>query len=242
MVSLTQSVASGSQMSSSRPTIGIPASATTVEQVSRYFRGVEKAGGRPRCLRPPDLETGSSPLESVQGLLLTGGADIHPSYYGGSLEVPNLVLDQARDASEFALVKGALERDLPILGICRGMQVINVALGGGLLPDIPGHCTAGRESAYHGIYIHKESRLANILGLSGLVRVNSRHHQGVMAGLLAPELIATAYQPEDLLIEGLESSKYRWLLGVQCHPEREDEVPPEFQKLFRALVEAAQKG
>ena len=123
-------------------------------------------------------------LARMDGLLLTGGADVHPSRYG-ELPDPNagLLLNEARDAVDFPLLDAALTRDLPVVGICRGLQVLNVACGGTLLQHVEGHRAeddkAPYESMQHRIWITPGSKLASIVGAGGNVRVNSIHHQGL---------------------------------------------------------------
>lgn len=155
----------------------------------------------------------------------------------------NLEVEQERDELEFPVLRQALEWDLPVLAICRGMQVLNVALGGSLIQHVPGHKAELRDSQWvsvrHHVWIAPGSRLTAVLGAGGYVRVNSRHHQAVREAQKAPRLMASAYSPEDFLVEALESPSHRFVIGVQWHPEREKELPPHFQRLFLALVQEA---
>lgn len=215
------------------PLIALPCSRSTTEQaLARYISCIE-AGGCWYVLRPGDDAVVFS------GLLLTGGGDICPSIYGEEPDGLGSGYDEGRDALELRLLTDALRQNMPVLAICRGMQMLNLAFGGKLLQDIPGHRTEGTESAYHQIYIIQDSQLAGITGLAGVTEVNSRHHQGVRAGIKAPGLIATARRPDDGVIEALESPVHRFVIGIQCHPERVDEVPPHFRLLFEAFVAAA---
>ena len=219
--------------------IGI--STSKAAKATRYRRIVEKAGGMPLFLRPqpdPDLH---ALLASVDGLLLTGGDDIDPTSYN---ELPhNSTPDRDRDAFELPLIKAALEMDLPILGICRGMEALNVSMGGTLMRHVPGHRSPDkRESAYHDVYIAPGSRLGAILSGSPIMRVNSRHHQGFTQAKKAAALIASAYVLEGDLIEAVEAPDYSWVIGVQWHPERESEVHPKNINLFYSLVEAASRN
>ena len=184
--------------------------------------------------------------EGVSGLLLSGGHDIDPSRYG---ERPDpdagLELLAGLDSLEFGLLHHALERDIPVLAICRGMQLLNVAFGGSLLQNIPGHkaeLTDGRwKPVHHSIYLSPGSKLAAILGMGGFFRVNSLHHQGLREAQKSPRLLAAAYSLEDGIIEALESPEHSWVVGVQCHPERQDEVPKVFANLFVAFAERVEQ-
>ncbi|MFQ5860709.1 MAG: gamma-glutamyl-gamma-aminobutyrate hydrolase family protein [Dehalococcoidia bacterium] len=216
----------------------------TERNARQYIEAVEPLGAQVRLLTPRKGPPAPALLDGVGGLMLTGGPDIHPSYYG---EVPvpeaELELAPALDELDFALLRLALERDMPVLAICRGMQVLNVAMGGRLIQDLAGHKPERRDgrwlSAYHSIYLAPGSRLAAVLGSGGFVKVNSQHHQGLREAQRAPGLLTSAYALEDGLVEGIESPQHTWVIGVQCHPERQEELPKAFQRLFTALVERA---
>jgi gamma-glutamyl-gamma-aminobutyrate hydrolase PuuD len=197
-------------------------------------------------LVPHPLAQVRETISSVDGLLLTGGPDVDPQRYGQARDPQaGLELSPRRDRWEMALLEAALERDMPVLAICRGMQLLNVAFGGRLIQDLPGHRMErqnGRwESAHHQVYISPGSKLAAILGSGGFVRVNSRHHQGLKEPQKAAALMASAYSLEDGLIEALESPKHDWVVGVQWHNEIEEELPKGFGNLFQALVERAER-
>ena len=214
---------------SENPVIGIAAS--SAPQAARYADAVERNGGAPWLVLPDHELTPQDTLRQMDGLLVSGGADIGPSWYGGEA-APGREDEThpCRDAVEIPLLKAALDQDMPVLGICRGMQALNVALGGKLIPDIPGHDVIERdgeeESSYHRIYIAPGSKLAAIIGSGGLVRVNSRHRQGLRDAQRSPHLLASAYSLDDGIVEALESPGHSWVIGVQFHPERRMEVPP----------------
>ncbi len=210
-----------------------------------YVRAAAQAGLAPIILSPltgtaaiPDLVSG------LHALMLTGGEDVAPERYGASplpvIDAP----DPVRDAFEVALFEAARSRGLPVLGICRGIQLINVAMGGTLWQDLPSerpsdvaHDPGGaRQERSHVVRIAAASLAARVLG-SREIRVNSIHHQGVRE--LAPGLVASGWA-EDGLIEAVEDAVGSWLLAVQWHPEEmhADVTAPE-RRLFVALREAA---
>jgi putative glutamine amidotransferase len=211
-----------------------------------YVRALLAAGGVPLILSPlMGASLAGSVLDGCDGLLLTGGEDIHPSWYGAD---PSPLLSppsRERDLFELALFAVARQRELPILGICRGIQLVNVALGGTLFQDLPSerpgavdHSPPGaRDSRIHSVRIEPGSRAAAALETTS-VTVNSVHHQAIKD--LAPGLVATGWT-SDGLIEVAESSPGTpWLLAVQWHPEEmhADRQAPE-HGLFSALVHEA---
>ncbi len=221
---------------------------TSVDQrnARRYLDIIEGLGVEARVLVPQQAEADSTRelVEGVSGLLLTGGPDVDPALYG-ALPDPSASLELCRplDDLELRLLDHALNRDMPVLAICRGMQVLNVAMGGQLIQDLPGHRTElvdGRwVSKTHQVYLAPGSKTAAIVGTAGFFRVNSRHHQGLREAQRSPKLLPSAYGVEDGIIEGLESMEHSWTIGVQCHPERQDEVPRTFANLFAAFGERA---
>jgi putative glutamine amidotransferase len=198
------------------------------EDIAEYHRRVLEAGGEPldlciefavdRGLRCVDILAGAT------GLILTGGVDVDPALYGETPHPRVRRTDRFRDEFELVLLGQALVHDLPILAICRGHQLLNVAFGGGLLQHIDGdghvadYRRQGFPSRWHEVTISEGSRLHSALGAAGAV-VNSRHHQAVTPERLAPRLEAVARSP-DGLVEGVESPAHRWVVGVQWHAER----------------------
>jgi putative glutamine amidotransferase len=211
-----------------------------------YLRSVLAAGGVPIILSPLlGTSLAMRVLDGADGLLLTGGEDVHPAWYGAvpspHLNPPN----RERDLFELALFAAARQREMPILGICRGIQLVNVALGGTLYQDLPSerpgpvaHDPGGaRDARSHAIRLAEGSRAARVLG-RGTFHVNSFHHQAV--DRLASGLVASGWS-EDGLIEAVESpAEAPWLLAVQWHPEEmhAEAAAPE-RGLFQGLVEAA---
>ena len=223
------------------PLIGI----TRCSRLDDYVRSVEQAGGRVRL-----LETSESPRKvagEIDGLLLTGGGDVDPVFYGEERHPATEDAEPGRDEFELDLARRALSADLPVLAICRGAQVLNVAAGGTLVQDIPSALSSPlphtvrepRNAHAHDVAVALGSRLEQALGhavdASRTCRVNSRHHQAV--GRLGEGLVASA-TAADGVIEGIEQSDARFCLGVQWHPENFCESG-EFQPLFEAFIAAA---
>jgi len=215
------------------------------------LEAIEAAGAEPVLLLPGGIPDAGGPLRGLSGVLLTGGPDVDPKYYGEAVDPEaGVEIDAERDGFEIPLARLALERDLPVLGICRGFQLLNVVLGGRLIQDLPGH-RAGSDgrSAFHELRLEGGSPLARILGPEGEGPVNSRHHQGVGPAELADLAVPVAWAPARLrtgeaidLVEAFYGRGFRWLYAVQCHPERADEVPAGYRNLFAAFVEAARQA
>jgi putative glutamine amidotransferase len=229
-----------------RPTVGVtlaydsdnPARFTVRED---YIRSVEQAGALPLVLPPTRPGDAAELLDRVQALLMTGGSDVDPDLYGQAPHPRLGSVFRGRDEFELALCREALERDLPLLGICRGIQVLNVATGGTLVQDIPsqletavGHDSPGeRRTIAHDVRILPGTRLREILG-KDTVAVNSFHHQAVKD--LGRGLVVSGLCGGDGVVEAVEAPDRRFAVGVQWHPEsfwRERT----FHTLFAALVE-----
>jgi putative glutamine amidotransferase len=209
-----------------------------------YVRAIQRAGADVVLIPPAcDGEAAARTLDALDGLLLPGGADVHPRFYN---ETPSAGLertDPERDETEIAVVRAAVGRGLPVLGICRGQQLINVALGGTLYQDIATERAAsaphqtstelGRDVLAHTIEIEPGSWLAETVG-SRTLEVNSLHHQAVKN--VAAVLRVTALSP-DGMVEGVETPDRR-VVAVQCHPE---EFPEQAwaRDIFRSFVEVA---
>jgi putative glutamine amidotransferase len=220
------------------------------EAIDRYWSRVSEAGGE---VVDVDENVGGRIAEVMAGvdaLMLTGGIDVDPGSYDEARHPKVKETDPARDAMEIAAVRAALARDIPVLAICRGHQLLNVAFGGRLLQHIESgehradYRTEGYPSRWHGLRVERDSRLAGILP-DGDLRINSRHHQAVTRQTLAAGLrpVAFAMDHDDELVEGVESGEHRWVLGVQWHPERPEPQEPAFapamRRLFAAFVAAA---
>ena len=223
------------------PTIGI----TRCSKLDDYVTSVERAGGRVRI-----LEVSESPralIGLLDGLLLTGGGDVDPVLYGEDRHETIDDAEPGRDEFEIDLARRAVTEDLPLLAICRGAQVLNVASGGTLVQDIPSavrtslthsigqeaNATAHSISVAHGSQLHRALGPATDATCS--CQVNSRHHQSVSK--VAPGLVATATAP-DGVVEAIESPDRAFCLGVQWHPENFWRTG-EFDGLFSAFVTAA---
>jgi putative glutamine amidotransferase len=211
-----------------------------------YLRAVLAAGGVPLILSPlMGAAFAARALDGVDGLVLTGGEDMDPAWYGAEPSATLSPPSRERDLFELALFAAARQRELPILGICRGIQLINVALGGSLYQDIPTerpgaveHRPEGaRDARSHRIRLEPDSRAAQALGGTAFT-VNSSHHQAIRE--LAPRLLATGWSEDDLIEAAETRDGTPWLLAVQWHPEEMHAEPraPE-RGLFAALVREA---
>jgi putative glutamine amidotransferase len=224
-----------------RPLIGITTGppeqgAPLLQQRASYPRAIEAAGGLPVLIPPLAEDTLHGLLERLDGIVFPGGADVEPATYGQAREPRTEVVGEL-DGLEFAAARWALGSDLPILGICRGQQLLNVALGGTLVQHVDDHRQAGDRTALtQSLRVAEGSRLADVFGTTRL-GVNHMHHQAVRD--VAPGLKAVAWT-DDGTIEGLERTDDRqpWLLMVQFHPEELVKTHEPSQRLFSAFVEA----
>ncbi len=215
-----------------------------------YVDGIRRAGGTVVMIPPSTEPESLRPVyNTLSGLLLAGGGDLQPSLYHQPDSGRCTGVDPQRDQAELLLARWAQEDCLPILGICRGIQTLNVALGGTLIQDIPSQVRGSlvhhpgpgqaRGDPQHPVAAVPGSRLAAILtrGLRiGEVHVNSFHHQAIDEPALALRVVARA---PDGVIEGVEGSSRAFVLGVQWHPEEMAAAQPAQQALFDAFVEAA---
>jgi len=211
-----------------------------------YEESVRRAGGEPRI-----LDWVADPVDQVlawcDGVLLPGGVDVQSSRYGEGPHPAVTEVDEARDEYEIALVRAALAADVPLLAICRGLQIMNVAAGGTLVQDIPSQVPGAlthtvampKDAIAHEVRVAAGSRLAalmqDVLVGTGTLKVNSRHHQS--ARRIADGFTVTATAP-DLVIEGLERAQSRFCVGVQWHPENFWRTG-EFRQLFGGFVAAS---
>lgn len=199
-----------------------------------YVQQVEAAGGR-ALLVPPSEDGIDETLDALDGVLFSGGSDIDPAEYGHDAHTETTGTRPDRDRGELALLRAALDRDLPVLAVCRGSQVLNVARGGDLvqhLPDVVGdekHKHTPGVFADHDVDVKQGTRLAELLGERAPVK--SHHHQGF--GRLGDGLVEAAHA-EDGTLEALELPEKRFAVGVLWHPEEGEDAA-----LFRALVEEA---
>jgi gamma-glutamyl-gamma-aminobutyrate hydrolase PuuD len=222
------------------PRIAITYGAAEPEKrYANYVQCINEAGGE-AVIALPGCNYDAL-LESVDGLLVPGGTDVDPACYGDASVSELLAPDAGRDELELTLVRAALARDLPLLAICRGHQVLNVACGGKLQQHIAGDghrafAEPPYASRFHTVNVEEGSVLADLLG-SGVIEVNSRHHQAVRLEHLGEGLLPAAMSP-DGIVEALESPAHRFVLSVQWHPER-PEVVERSRPLFSALIESA---
>ena len=214
-----------------------------VRLTAAYVTALENAGLIPLIVPPLSSEkAAASVLGSVSGLVLTGGEDVDPARYGEDRHEKVRSVNAARDATEVALIREARARRMPVLAICRGIQILNVALGGSLVQDIPSQCDTtiahdeegARDSRSHEISIEPGSLIARAVGTEKC-SVNSFHHQSVKR--VADGMRITAKSP-DGVVEGIESTdRSWWVMGVQWHPEEmTDSAEPWDRGLFRAFA------
>jgi len=196
-----------------------------------YVDNVRNAGGRPVLIPPDDID--ADVLDRLDGLVIAGGADVNPELYGATPEEGTDVPRRDRDAGEMLLFQAARERDLPVLGICRGMQIMAVAAGGALIQDIPSasgsaiHRPGPGKFSDHTARFESDSKISTIVGASTIV--NSSHHQSVSS----PGDLRVTGWAEDDTIEALEDPTKKFVVGLQWHPEARDE-----ERVFKAFVEA----
>jgi putative glutamine amidotransferase len=199
-----------------------------------YVRAVEAAGGR-ALIVPPSEEAIEETLDVLDGLIFSGGSDLDPELYGQDAHPETIGVREERDRGELALLVAALERDLPVLAVCRGSQVLNVARGGDLvqhLPEIVGHEQHKHTPGVfgdHEVDVRPGSKVGELLGERAPVK--SHHHQGF--GRIGDGLVESAWA-EDGTLEAIEDPSQRFAVGVLWHPEAGEDAA-----LFRALVEEA---
>ncbi len=206
-----------------------------------YVDAVRRAGGLP-LLIPPGESRADEVLAILDGLVLAGGGDLCPTLYGGTMHETIYMVDAERDAAELALARAVIETRFPTLAICRGAQLINIALGGTLhahLPDVVGeeipHRLPPREPVEHRVTVDANSRLAAVMGETD-VSTASWHHQAIRD--VAPSLTVIARAP-DGTIEAVESREHPRLLAVQWHPELTAARDAHQQRLFDALIQTS---
>lgn len=233
-----------------RPRIGItpesPERDGDIRLPAAYAAAVVRAGGLPLILPVWEIAAASL-LACVDGVILAGGGDLDPACYGGTSRSEVYNIDAERDQTEIALARMALSTRVPLLGICRGAQVINVALGGTLIEHISGDeyfvQHRGDPSGYvpHSVTICPETRLEGILATHTCTPL-SWHHQAIR--IVAPGLTVAAVSPDGIIeaVEVHDQDVHPWFVGVQWHPEMSAAVDPVQQRLFDAFVDAARNG
>ena len=229
-----------------------PDAAIARRKNAQYVHQLEARGASCAVLDETSDQTArAAAFREMDGLLLTGGADVAPDRYGQAVRGA-MDMEPHRDTLEAEAFDAARSRGVPILGICRGLQVVNVLMGGTLTQHVDGHGSPGYGTGpanRHPIEVVAGTRLARILGAGAGARpdllVNTYHHQAVRPADLAPALRASAYGESELgpLVEGLEIvDEEPFLVAVQCHPERTESTPAEFGGLWDAFVAACLAG
>jgi len=202
-----------------------------------YEAALRQAGVEPLFISPSD-----PPPATFSGLLLMGGSDVNPALYGEAHHPETGPSDDARDRLELALIEDAVRRDVPILAICRGAQILNVQHGGTLVQHLAAtarHRVKAENpgKVIHSVEVERGSRLASIVGEPSSLDVNSRHHQAIARA--GHELRITARDPEDGTIEAVERTDRRFVIGVQWHPENQANRDVRQAKLFQEFAAAA---
>ena len=222
------------------PLIGI--SSPNEQEAERYCEAISSRGYDHIVIGPAG---GKTLPEHLHGVILTGGLDIGPNIYGEDTDPEaDVRISSERDEWEIPILKQALANNMPILGICRGMQLLNVVFGGKLIQDLSGHRdieSPEDKSVFHQIYLSPGTKLAAIMGSGGFIRVNSQHHQGLGEAQKAPSLLASAYSLDDGIIEAIESPNHDWVIGVQWHNEIEEELYKTFGNIFQAFLERSDR-
>ena len=194
-----------------------------------YIKSIEKSGGFPLIVDVSFMPLEKNILDIISGILITGGGDINPETYKERKKAETEGIDNERDLFEIQLAKIAWEKQIPLMGICRGIQVINVAYGGTLYQHLPNH----KYNNNHTVKIDKTSILYSAFGKEKLM-VNSYHHQAVKK--IPSTLKPTAFSPNDGTIEAIESTGNNFIMGIQWHPER---MYDKFYPLFNLLIKKA---
>ena len=196
--------------------------------------GVKQAGGLPVVIPIGKPELAKDYVDMVDKLILSGGQHVDPRFYGQEKEIDSDDYSLARDQFELALIKEALRQKKPIFAVCRGMQLLNVALGGSLHQSIQGHWQEDVSGTSHSLEVRPNSRVSQLFQAG--TQINSLHRQSIKD--LAPGLVATAHDPRDGTIEAYESQGQQSILGIQWHPEFLAKNCSHNQKLFDYLVRA----
>ena len=196
--------------------------------------GVKQAGGLPIVIPIGKPELAKDYVDMVDKLILSGGQHVDPRFYGQEKEIDSDDYSLARDQFELALIKEALRQKKPIFAVCRGMQLLNVALGGSLHQSIQGHWQEDVSGTSHSLEIRPNSRVSQLFQAG--TQINSLHRQSIKD--LAPGLVATAHDPRDGTIEAYESQGQQSILGIQWHPEFLAKNCSHNQKLYDYLVQA----
>ena len=227
-------------MPSTAPRIGVSWVKAGQTETDLLVCAVKAAGGEPVPLLT-DAASWTSQVHTLRGLILNGGNAVDPRRYGQVNEGLCRTVIPHRDELEFDALQYCRDRGLPVLGVCRGLQFLNVSCGGSMLQDLTittvEHEAKSEVSCFHAIEIFPGTRLATLAGGRRRLRVNSRHHQGLRPEHLAPGLRISAIAP-DGVVEGVEGTGKSFLVGIQFHPERPGEVP-ELIGIFQLLVASA---
>ena len=233
-------------MAADQPRIGVTRWEDVPDEVrDRYWARVVESGGEVVDLNEATVERLADLVPSLDGLVLTGGIDVDPAAYGAERHLKVKETAPGRDAMELDALMRSLDRDIPVLAICRGHQLLNVGFGGSLIQHIDSgehradFRTEGYPSRWHSVRLEAPSRLAGLFDATTF-EIKSRHHQAVDAASLGRGLRPVGFSDDHghELIEGVESDQHRWVVGVQWHPERPETHVEGFAERMRLLFDA----
>ncbi len=214
---------------------------TNLESAYLYVQILESMGAITKVMTPLDNGTLNNQLNNASAILLTDGPNVFGSTEYTKRQTPDSeTIRKDQDEFELNVTRKALALDLPILAIGRGLHILNMCQGGKPPQQVTGHsenCSDTGKNLSHTIYLSPGAKASAVIGSAGFFRVNSNHTSGLREIQRSPKLMSTAYSIEDGIIEGLESPEHSWVIGLQCNPELQDQVPRSFSNLFLALVE-----
>lgn len=219
----------------------IAITSNNVKDASQYVKILESMGANTKVITPENNDTLHEKMHSTSAILLSDGPRVwSPPESPDAKNSDDDIMSVELDEFELNVTRKALDLDLPILAIGRGLHILNMCQGGKPPLEVPGHSDHHPDTEkklVHTIYLSPGAKASAVIGSAGFFRVNSNHSFGLREIQRSPKLMSTAYSVEDGIIEGLESPEHSWVIALQCNPELQDQVPRSFSNLFLALVE-----